>query len=410
MSVHRLNFIASSGLLFSALLLAAGCGSAAADTAPPPPPPELSVAEVITQPLHEWEEFTGRLEEKERVEVRPRVAGLIDSVHFEDGAHVRKGQLLFRIDPRPFQAEVERWSGEVERASSQHVLARLNHARGQRLLAGQVIAEESADRLKADEASARGALKSSAAALREARLNEEFSEVRSPIEGRASRALIRPGNLVSSASLLTTVLSEGKLYAYFDADERTYLRLRQAERERSEKGPKEPTRVFMALANETGYPHAGRLDFVDNGVDPRTGMITLRAQFDNADGSLTPGLFARLELVLPKSADSVLIEDRAVGTDLGKKFVLVLGPDETLEYREISLGAAVGGLRLVKQGLRPGEVVVVNGLWRARPGMKVTPKRVAMDAAQAALKNLEPMRHQNALASTDPAPSTPKTR
>lgn len=409
MSVPRLNFIASSGLLFSALLLAAGCGSAVADAPPSPPPPELSVAEVITQPLHEWEEFTGRLEERERVEVRPRVAGLIDSVHFEDGARVRKGQLLFRIDPRPFEAEVERWSGEVERASSQHGLARLNHARGQRLFADGVIAEEAADRLAADEASARGALKSAAAALREARLNREFSEVRSPITGRASRALIRPGNLVSSASLLTTVVSEGKLFAYFDADERTYLRLVAGERERAQQGRKEPTRVFMALANETGYPRAGQLDFVDNGVDPRTGMITLRAQFDNADGALTPGSFARLELVLPKSADSVLIEDRAVGTDLGKKFVLVLRPDETLEYREVTLGAAVGGLRLVKQGLRPGEVVVVNGLWKARPGMKVMPKRVAMDAAHAALKNLEITPHPNALALTEPAPKPTST-
>jgi multidrug efflux system membrane fusion protein len=395
----------------SALLLAA-CSSAEADAPPPsPPPPEVSVAEVIAQPLREWEEFTGRLEERHRVEVRPRVAGFIDSVHFEDGARVKRGQLLFKIDPRPFEAEVERWSGELERAEAQHALAQLNHDRGQRLLEGKVIATDVADQLEADEASARGALKATGASLREARLQRQFSEVRAPIDGRASRALIRPGNLVSSQSLLTTLVSEGPLVAYFDADERTYLRLREAQRapRQSAEGADAP-RVFMALADETGYPHEGKLDFIDNGVDPATGMITLRALFANADGKLTPGLFARLELVLPNEREVVLIEDRAVGTDLGKKFVLALGPDDTLEYREISLGAAVGGLRLVRQGLRPADVIVVNGLFRARPGMKVSPKRVPMETKQAELDNLRNMRRGSALALTEVAPKASATR
>jgi multidrug efflux system membrane fusion protein len=395
----------------SALLLAA-CSSAEADAPPPsPPPPEVSVAAVITQPLREWVEFTGRLEERHRVEVRPRVAGFIDSVHFEDGARVKRGQLLFKIDPRPFEAQVERWSGELERAEAQHALAKLNHDRGQRLLEGKVIATDVADQLEADEASARGALKATGASLREARLERQFSEVRAPIDGRASRALIRPGNLVSSQSLLTTLVSEGPLVAYFDADERTYLRLSEAQRalRQSDEGAEAP-RVFMALADETGYPHEGKLDFIDNGVDPATGMITLRALFANADGKLTPGLFARLELVLPNEREVVLIEDRAVGTDLGKKFVLALGPDDTLEYREISLGAAVGGLRLVQQGLRPADVIVVNGLFRARPGMKVSPKRVPMETKQAELDNLRNMRRGSALALTEAAPKASATR
>jgi membrane fusion protein, multidrug efflux system len=395
----------------SALLLSA-CGSAEADVpTPSPPPPEVSVATVIAQPLREWEEFTGRLEERHRVEVRPRVAGFIDSVHFEDGARVKRGQLLFKIDPRPFQAEVERWSGELERAEAQHALAQLNHDRGQRLLEGKVIATEVADQLEADEASARGALKSASASLREARLEREFSEVRSPIDGRASRALIRPGNLVSSQSLLTTLVSEGPLVAYFDADERTYLRLREAQRTARDAGRgAEAPRVFMALADDAGYPHEGKLDFIDNGVDPATGTITLRALFDNADGKLTPGLFARLELVLPNERDVVLIEDRAVGTDLGKKFVLALGPDDTLEYREISLGAAVGGLRLVHRGLRPADVIVVNGLFRARPGMKVSPKRVPMETKQAELDNLRDTRRATALALSESAPEASAKR
>ena len=405
--------------LLSALtaLLLSGCRSAEADVPPPAPPPEVSVATVITEPLHDWEEFTGRLEERHRVEVRPRVAGYVDAVHFVDGARVKRGQLLFTIDPRPFEAEVERWSGEVERASSQHALARLNNERGQSLLQSQVIATEAADQLEADERSARGALKASSAALRLARLEREFTEVRAPIDGRVSRALIRPGNLVNSQSLLTTLVSEGPLVAYFDADERTFLRLQAAQRaaqaagpgparvdgEGTARGATEPPRVLLALANETGHPHEGRLDFVDNEVDPQTGLITLRALFDNVDNALTPGLFARLELVLPETLDAVLIEDRAVGTDLGKKFVLALRPDDTLEYREVTLGAAIGGLRRVEQGLKPGDAIVVNGLFRARPGMKVTPKRVAMDAARAELKQLG-ARRATALALSEPAP------
>jgi membrane fusion protein, multidrug efflux system len=399
MSVKGLNVMA----LVSALLFSAACRNAEATAPAPAAAPELSVAEVVVKPLHEWEEFTGRLEERERVEIRPRVDGLIESVHFEDGAHVRRGQLLFKIDARPFQAEVDRWSGEVDRARSQHELSRLNRARGDRLFKDKVIPEEEADRLAADEISARGQLTSSAAALGAARLNRQFTEVRSPIDGRVSRALIRAGNLVSGASLLTTVVSEGALYAYFDADERTFLRL-IAGGGGQERGA---TRVFMGLADQSGYPHPGQLDFFDNRVDPTTGMITLRARFENADRSLTPGLFARLELVLPNSLDAVLIEDRAVGTDLGKKFVLALGADDTLSYREITLGAEVGGLRLVKKGLEKGDVIVVNGLWRARPGMKVTPKRVAMLVGNAELDNLEGSRRA-ALALTETAPARAK--
>ncbi|MEO8180521.1 MAG: efflux RND transporter periplasmic adaptor subunit [Deltaproteobacteria bacterium] len=397
MFVSPLNLLA----VLLALLVGVGCSSAEATAASSAPAPEVSVAEVIAQPLHDWEEFTGRLEERERVEVRPRVGGFIDSVHFEDGARVHKGQLLFRIDPRPFQAEVERWSGEVERVTAQHGLAQLNHARGKRLLADHVIAQDEGDRLDADEAGARGALAASAASLREARLNQEFTDVRSPIDGRASRALIRPGNLVSSANLLTTVVSEGSLFGYFDADERTYQRLTSAKADSAVRA--DPTRVFLAVADESGYPHEGRLDFVDNAVDPRTGMITLRALFENKDNALTSGLFARLQLVLPRSADAVLIEDRAVGTDLGKKFVLVLRSDETLEYREVALGAGVGGLRRVKQGLRAGDVIVVNGHWRVRPGMKVAAKRVAMNLELQQLENVVTVRGPAKVALTEPA-------
>jgi multidrug efflux system membrane fusion protein len=378
-----------------ALLIATGCRSADAVVESSPPAPDVSVAEVIAKPLQQWQEFTGRLEARESVEVRPRVAGYVDSVHFADGARVKRGQLLFKIDPRPFQAEVNRWSAEVERADSAFTLARLNHDRGQRLLTEEVIPQEAADKLEADRDGARGAWAAATASLQAARLSHEFTFVRAPIDGRVSRALIRPGNLVTSTSLLTTVVSEGPVLAYFDADERTYLELLGASGKNG--GRAAQARVFMALANEEGYPHEGHFDFLDNRVDPRTGTIAARAVFENEEGRLTPGLFARLKLVVPESREAVLIEDRAVGTDLGKKFVLLLKPDETLEYREVSLGTGVDGLRLVKQGLEKGDTIVVNGLQRARPGMKVSATRVAMNVDSAGVKQLEPSRHAAAV-------------
>jgi multidrug efflux system membrane fusion protein len=397
-----MSMLRSHLMALLAVAALAGCRSADAGVPASPPAPEVSVAEVISQPLNDWEEFTGHLEERERVEIHPRVSGYIDSVHFSDGARVRRGQLLFKIDPRPFDAEVERWSGEVERASSQHELARLNHERGRYLFENRVIAAEEADRMEADERSARAALKASTASLREARLNQEFTEVRSPIDGRVSRALIRPGNLVSSTSVLTSVVSEGSLLAYFDVDERTYLRLLHATRDSS--GSSQAPRVLLGLTNESGYSHEGRLDFVDNHVDARTGMISLRGAFDNADAALAPGLFARIGLVLPNSQESVLIEDRAIGTDLGKKFVLALRPDDTLEYRQVTLGQAVGGLRRVKQGLAAGDVIVVNGQQRVRPGVKVSPKRVAMNAGGPELRQLD-ARRPTAVALSEPQPA-----
>jgi multidrug efflux system membrane fusion protein len=390
----------------SLLVLALGAACSNADAiVDGPPAPEVSVAEVITKSLNGWEDFTGRLEERERIDVRPRVGGYIEAVHFEDGAHVSRGQLLFEIDARPFQAELDRASAEVEQARSQLELARLNHERGERLLPAQVIAKESADKLAADEASARAVQKAARASLQTARLNREFTRVRADIDGRASRALIRPGNLVTTASILTTVVSEGELYAYFDVDEATYLRMSTSGRPklRNERSFK----VLMGLATETGYPHEGRLDFLDNAVDPRTGMIRMRARFENGDDRLTPGLFARVRVVFPDGAESVLIDDRAVSTDLSKKYVFVLDAADSLQYREVTLGGSVGDLRVVKQGLTRGDVIVVNGLQRVQAGVKVAPKRVAMSTGSATLTALE-ARPDRALARTESASDKPR--
>ena len=339
------------------------------------PPPEVTVAEVVHRPLREWQELGGRLQAVNSVELRPRVSGYIDRVTFTDGARVKKGQLLFQIDPRPFQAEVDRLVAERSRSLADLELARANRARAERLIGAHAISREEYEKLGAAEASAQGALGSVDASLTAARLNREFTEVRAPIDGHASRALITAGNLVSGASLLTTLVSDDPVYVYFDADEQTYLRYSKAARH-AHSG--EDQGVFIGLADEEGYPHAARLDFVDNAVNGATGTIRARAALANPDGHLTPGLFARVRLVGGEDKDSVLIEDRAVGTDLSKKFVLTLGADNKVSYRLVELGPEINGLRVVASGLAPGELIVVNGLQHVRPGQTVAPTRVAM--------------------------------
>jgi multidrug efflux system membrane fusion protein len=359
-------------LLAAAVL--AGCARSQAGTGPgaAPPPPAVSVAEVLSRPLRDFEEFTGRLEPVTTVSIQPRVAGFIESAQFAEGARVKKGQVLFRIDPRPFQAEVDRLAAQLKRARSQAALATSNRDRGQQLIEKHVIAQQDYDQLETAAASSKDDIGAAEAALAAARLNLEFTEVRSPIDGRVSRMLITPGNLVATTSVLTTVVSDDPVYAYFDADEQTYLRFAHAANGTSP--------VYMGLADEQGYPHEGRLDFVDNQVDPKSGTIRARAVFANKDGHYTPGLFARIKLVGGQARDAILIDERAVGTDLGKKFVLALKKDNTVEYRPVTLGANLDGLRVVSQGLAAGDVIVVNGLQHVRPGSPVTPQRVAMEA------------------------------
>lgn len=373
-------YIVRSALLAAALaVVLAGCGRSQATGKPAAAPaPEVTVAGVIAKPLRDWEEFSGRLQAVDSVEIRPRVNGFIDSIQFTEGARVKKGQLLFRIDPRPFQAEVNRLGAEVRRARSQSALAASNHDRGKRLVAQHMISQQDFDQLATTASTSSDDIGAAVAALETARLNLEFTEVRSPIDGRVSRALITAGNLVSNTSILTTVVSDDPVYAYFDADEQTYLKF--AGHAAPADGPRVgQDSVYMGLIDEEGYPHTGRLDFVDNQVDPQSGTIRGRAVFDNKDGRFTPGLFARIKLVGGEVKDTVLIDERAVGTDLGKKFVLALKSDNTLEYRPVTLGASVDGLRVVNTGLAANDVIVVNGLQHVKPGIAVTPTKVAMD-------------------------------
>jgi multidrug efflux system membrane fusion protein len=337
---------------------------------------KVSVAEVIQHPVNEWDEVTGRLEAPESVVIRARVSGYIDRIAFEEGALVKKGDLLVQIDPRPFAAEVKRLEAQVVRARASYERAQNEAKRGEALRAGKVIGSEEADARNSTAAEAKAAVAATQAQLDIAKLNLSFTEVRSPIDGRVSRAELTVGNLVQAdESRLTSVVSTDKVYAYFDIDESVYLKYEALTRQ-GDIAAAAP--VFLGLSNEEGLPHEGRMDFLDNQVNPKTGTMRGRAVFDNADGTYTPGLYVRLKLVGSANYMASLIDDAAIGTDLGKKFVLVLDKDNKVAYRSIELGPKLEGLRIVRSGLSSGEKIVVNGLQRVRPGMPVDPQPVPM--------------------------------
>jgi multidrug efflux system membrane fusion protein len=372
--------------LFSLVLPLAlvGCTVGEAGNPPPAPPaPEVTTAEVAVRDLNDWADFTGRLEAVESVEIRARVGGFVESVHFSEGGRVAAGDLLYQIDPRPFKAEVERLKAERERALAQLKLAESYRDRAERLLARNATSQEELERNAADAAVAAAQLASIGAALEAAELDLSFTRVTAPIAGRVSRAIVTAGNLVDASIVLTTVVSDDAVYAYFDVDEQTYLEhVQQSHAARH-------SIVHVGLINEEGYPHAAQLDFVDNQVDPRHGTIRARAVLDNRDGLFTPGLFARMKLVSPSRYSAALVDDRAIGTDLGKRFVFVVDEQGVVQYRSVELGRLVDGLRIVEDGLAAGDVVIVNGLQRVRPGVTVGQTRVAMGHDQPALAQLD---------------------
>ncbi|HSI61263.1 MAG TPA: efflux RND transporter periplasmic adaptor subunit [Ideonella sp.] len=364
-------------LIFSAagLLALSGCGKSAEAQGGPPPAAPVSVAPAVQRAIADSEEFSGRLEATEFVELRPRVGGTIDKLHFADGAMVKKGDLLFTIDPRPFEAELARAQSQLAAAKTRLELSRSELARAQKLLDQQAISKQEFDQLNSGSRTSLADQQTAEAAVRVAALNLDYTKVRSPINGRASRANITAGNLVNEQSLLTTIAGVARIHAYFDGSETTYLRLKAAKP--GEKAPK----VQMGLANEPGFPHAGQVDFVDNQLNPQTGAIRLRATFDNARGQFTPGLAARLRMEDNTPHDAVLVAERAIGTDQTKKYVYVVGADNKPQFREVKLGALIGGMRVVQGGgVKPGENVVVDGLQRVMPGMPVAPQVLKVDA------------------------------
>jgi multidrug efflux system membrane fusion protein len=374
-------------VVYSSLLLG-GCGKSGGGQQAPPPP-QVTVAQVLEKRVQDWDEFTGRLQAIETVEIRPRVSGYIDKVAFTEGSLVKRGALLFVIDPRPYQAEYDRAAADVKRFKTALELGQIELVRVQRLKDSGAVSQEELDERKSTVAQAEANVAGSQAALETAALNLNFTKVASPIDGRVSRAEVTRGNLVTGGTnggtLLSSVVSMDPIYIYFDADEQSYLRYTQMARGgQDSRDSGNPVRV--GLANEEGFPHPGSVDFVDNQLNPQTGTIRARAVLQNKDGQFTPGLFARVQLLGSGEYSAILIDDRAVNTDQNQKYVLLLGANNQIEYRKVKLGRVIDGLRVVREGLKTGDVIVVNGAQRVHPGVTVNPQRVSMgsDAAPAA--------------------------
>jgi RND family efflux transporter MFP subunit len=340
----------------------------------------VSVAQVVSRPVTEFDEFTGKFVAVERVEVRPRVSGYIASVSLVPGHEVHKDDVLFTIDQRPYQAELKRAEAELARARTQLALSRSERDRATKLLDQHAISREEFDSRVAGSEQAEANVQVAAAALDTAALNMSFTQIRSPISGLVSREEVTAGNLVSAGqTLLTTVVSVDKIYVEFEGDEQVYLKYAALARTGELANARDAaTPVWVGLADETDTPHEGKMVFVDNALDPRTGTIRARALLDNKERRFTPGLFARVKLVGSGKYDALLINDSAVGTDQNVRYVFAVGKDNKVEYRAVKLGPLVDGLRVVREGLKEGEYVVVNGLQRVRPGIQVTPQRVAM--------------------------------
>ena len=386
----KTKLLRAVGLITMGLQIA-GCGKRAPQATPPPQ--TVSVIQPVARDIVEWDEYIGRLESPETVDIRARVSGYLDKVHFKEGKEVKKGDLLFTIDRRPYQAEYDRAEADHERAESQADLAKNDAERAKRLIATKAISEEDFDTKTKTYNSALAAVKSSKAAFDSAKLNLEFTEIRAPIKGRISRALVTEGNLVSGglsgagATLLTTVVSLDPLYCYGDADERAilkYIRLSKEGKRVSARDEQIPAE--MALADEVGFPHKGYMDFVDNRIDPNTGTMHARGVFSNEDHSLSPGFFARLRIPGSGKYPALLVPDRTLGSDQSQKFVYVVNAEKKVEFRPVKIGSLVDGLRVVKEGLKPGEQIIVEGLMRVRPGVVVDAKPWEASAQTAGAK------------------------
>jgi len=369
-----------------AALVLAACGDPnAAQQAQAPAAPQVSVAQVVNERITEWDEFTGRLQAPETVNLVPRVSGYIEEVNFSEGAVVKKGDLLFRIDPRPFAAEVTRLKAELQSAQSAADLADSDYKRAEKLSSSRAISAELLDSRLARKQQTAATVASVKAALERAVLDFSYTRITAPISGRVSYAMVTTGNYVTAGqSQLTSLVSTDKMYAYFDVDEQSYLkyaRLAQAGK-RADTRDATANPVYMALADDTAFSHTGSIDFVDNSINQQTGTIRIRASFANSDNTLLPGLFVRIRLVGSDSYDGILIDEKAVGTDLSNKYVLVVNADNQLEYRAVQLGDKVNGLRIVRSGLAATDRIVVNGLQRVMPNMQIEPRLVEMGSAE----------------------------
>jgi RND family efflux transporter MFP subunit len=379
-------------VLITALLLISGCTDKDKGKGQQPPPPSVTVAQPLKKAITEWQVFTGRLDSVNDVEIRARVSGYLDKVHFDDGEVVKKGDLLFTIDQRPFQAAVDQAEAAFAQANAALTLAESNLMRASRLIKENAISRQDYDLRTSEAEQAAANTKAAEAALTQARLELEYTEVRSPIEGVAGDYLVTAGNLVSGgagggavgSTLLTTVVPHRPIYAYFEIDESSVLanvRRIMAGRMPGRGEPGSALPVQMQLRDETGFPHKGVFDFVDNRLDRETATLTARARFENEDRFLTPGLFARIRMQTTDEYDAILIPDKAVGTLQTKKFVWIVDSEGKAERRIIETGSLHEGMRIVRSGLEGSERVIIAGLQQVRPGSPLTVEETTLSLA-----------------------------
>ena len=376
---------ALGAMLLSVLLV--GCDNSVAQNAAPPAP-AVSAADVVVKSISQWDSFNGRIEAVESVQLRPRVSGYIDKVNYTDGQEVKKGEVLFTIDDRTYRAALEQAQANLARAKTQASLAQSEANRTDKLVNTNVVSREEWEQRRSAATQAQADIRAAQAAVDAAQLNLDFTKVTAPIDGRASRALITSGNLVTAgdtASVLTTLVSQKTVYVYFDVDESTYLHYQNLARSgQGASSNHTALPVEIGLTGEEGYPHQGKVDFLDNQLTPSTGTIRMRALLDNAQRQFTPGLFARVRL--PGSAEfkATLIDAKAVLTDQDRKYVYIVDKEGKAQRRDITPGRLADGLRIVRQGLNPGDKVIVEGLQKVfMPGMPVNAKTVAMTATSA---------------------------
>jgi RND family efflux transporter MFP subunit len=370
-----------------ALLLLAGCGKK--EEAAAPPPPSVTVANPTKKVTTDWDEFTGRFDAIEQVQIRARVTGFVTKVAFTDGAVVKAGDLLYEIDPRQYQAAAEQAQGQLDDAKAKVVLAEKELERATTLIKTQAISENIVDQRSQAIAAAQAATLQAEGALKQAQLNVEYTKVVAPIAGRVSRHLVTVGNLVqgseSGATLLTSIVSLSPIYVYFDTDEATYVRNSKLWFEGKRPSSRDtPNPVQITLVGETKPSHEGKMDFLDNRLDVGTGTLRGRAIVDNKDLSILPGQFARVRVIASGEYEALLIPDAAVANDQSRKIVMVVKADDTVEARPVTLGPLDGGLRVIREGLKPDDRVIVDGIQRARVGAKVAPKMAAATPAPAA--------------------------
>jgi len=372
-AVKKLRNSARAALLLAGVVLS-GCTKKAAD-APAPTPPKVLVNLPTTSEILDYEDFTGRTVANQTVDIRARVTGYLDKINFKDGGMVEKGDLLFEIDPRPYEAELARSEATMQQSESHLRRLERDYQRASNLIASKAISREQFDQAAGDRAEATGAVGIAQANLKLARLNLSYTKVHAEMNGRLSRAQLDPGNLVRvDETVLTSIVALDPIFAYFDIDERTSLKIRRMTESGQVRAEGNEVPVMMGLADENGFPHKGVINFVDNRYDPSTGTQQVRGVFPNPDRLLAPGLFVRVRLPIGEPYQALLIAEQALGTDQGQKFVYVVGKNNNAEYRRIEVGKLQRGQRVVLKGLAAGERVIVSGLQLVRPGAPVEAK------------------------------------